>query len=184
MTAKSAQSSESGRSGSGGVWSRDGFASRRPRVRAPHAPSPSKCRFCRAFLAFVALLGNAGASAVRADLGRQGARRRQVRSTEVRRSRVRSGQTPRSRTPEVTQLDPNRPQRGQRFTVTTACTRAFTSMTCLSPELGVAVSAACVSLRRRARMGRACLRTGRARPRIRGVHALRLHPQGSGIRGR
>ena len=102
MTAKPTQPSGFGSSGSGGVGSRDGFASRRSPVRSRYAPLPSKCRFCRASVALVALLRNTGASTVRADLGRQGARRRQVRSTEVRPSRVKSSQTPRSGTPRVT----------------------------------------------------------------------------------
>ena len=49
-----------------GANGRPEFASRRPRVRAPHAPLSQKSPICRDFLHTVALLGNVGASAVRA----------------------------------------------------------------------------------------------------------------------
>jgi hypothetical protein len=44
-----------------------GFASRRPRVRIPHAPCHENRSICRSFLRTGVYIGNAGASAVRAD---------------------------------------------------------------------------------------------------------------------
>jgi hypothetical protein len=52
--------------GVGWVGLSDGFASRRPRVRIPHAPSPEKF-ISRTFLDSVSTIGDSGASAVRAD---------------------------------------------------------------------------------------------------------------------